>query len=556
MNRALWLLPLLVALSACRKDAKENASTKDAAPPPERIAVVDPEEEKSSLANARVDEVKLAYEQLVAGKSADAYAAMRKLGSPRAVEPKELVPRITVAGPDRALLDSIRPCEREVASEDVCEGERDLARSAKCEARTLKSACTTTVLDVEHGKVLGAYPPYQIAARGKWIVHLAGGRGTVLDRDLRPVVSTASAHDVVPIDDTHLVHVDRPLRGPTAEEDTRAVRVLDLATRESTKGCALTGKNLTSRPVGSAGLAANGTTLVFQLSMRDGNAVILCELASGKTLGQWKPSGDDAWLLDDTGKTLFVTDIVIDVPRVGHPSNDYAAVAVLEHLAINAATGEVIGRARTESRSGPRRIAFVPNGDLLVITNGSQTTMLGTKPLRSPPGPPPKAGYAPLGFPGMPDSGSEIRAFANGTFLVLEGAVPPYGVPSRRRATSWRTRLYSAKTRSVLWEGSTRTIFEDKPNKTAGWIARAKTPADGPTVVVVDANGVVKTRPLPPDFDAGFPPELAGMVSTPEPPTEEEIAEKLAPNLCAIGGLFVPRAICPADLPQAPKRDD
>ena len=535
----------LLVLVACRKDA---AKLVDASPPPPaRVVIVDPEEEKSTLSGARVDEVRLAYEHLLAGRADDARAALKKLGSPRPVEAKELLPHVIVSETGRVLLESIRPCERVESDADTCEAKREHTRNGTCKDATLSSVCITTVVDVDTGTTVGAYAPYEIGTRGKWLVRLlAPANATVLDRDLK-VLGSAVAYDFLPLDDTHLLFIDRPPLRPDAD-DTRSVRTIDLATQESSKGCSISVKQFTSQPISSAGLAANGATLVFQASRRNGGNVWLCDVASGKILGNWAPQGDRAWALDADGKTLYVSGIVINRPTVGHPSNDYEPVVEVEHLAINAASGEVLGRARTEERSrSSRSVAFVPQGNLLVITHGRELTMLAAKPLRSPPGPPAKAGYAYGGPMALAESdvASAIRVLPNGTFLVDYGIVLP-GM-TNHAATAWKrarreVRLYSAKTRAVLWEGVLATIFEDKTQKRAGWISIPK-PAADPNVVVVDANGVVTTRALPPDFDAGFPPELAGLIDT-GGPSVTEIAEKLAPNLCAIGGLYVPRKLC------------
>jgi len=265
--------------------------------------------------------------------------------------------------------------------------------------------------------------------------------------------------------------------------------------------------------------------------------------------------GSKPWLTDRAEKTLYLSGLTLPPPLNGRdPSADSPTTQISEHRALDLRSGAA-ARVRVKE-SAPdleeHTLSLSSDEQTLVVASHLQVTLFATKPFHWLSSISLDEGME--GFDSSYNLTPEVFLLADGhtalAFFDLSFATE-LGQPARKNEFSL---ISLTKHRLQLRGQLLGEVYEDKSTRHTGAVVDVAAPEPGLALLTIDEQGKVRRRALAvgegSEPGQRLPQELIGMTrlephSPPVPVGTQAIAQHLAPKLCWVGGLFVPRAACP-----------
>jgi hypothetical protein len=328
--------------------------------------------------------------------------------------------------------------------------------------------------------------------------------------------------------------------------------LIDPITKDTAGPCRLSDSNQTSSR--DFHLLASGTCLLVTENSPV-TSVTLCGLDPARVILHSSISGSNPWLTDPDEKTLYLSGLTLPPPLNERDSSaDLPTTEVYEHRAIDLHSG-VAARVRVKE-SVPvlveHALSLSADRQTLVVASHLQVALFATKPFHWLSSISLDKGME--GFDSSYNLTPQVRLLADRrtalAFFDLSWSTE-LGQPPRKIELSL---ISLTKHRLELRGQLLGEVYQDEVTRHTGAVVDVEAPEPGIALLTIDDQGKVTRRALAvgegSDPGQRLPQELIGMtrleLHRPAVPIEATaIARSLAPKLCWVGGLFVPRAACP-----------
>jgi hypothetical protein len=503
-------------------------------------------------------QVRAAYGALLAGRTDEARRLFAAFGVAQRVVPVRLGLRLQwVDGAPRGLLPPARLCAygnlgRERNSEIMTRTSGGLGPNGE-----LTAACPELAFD-RQGNAVAQFEPGEAQVVGQYLVTYAESGSTTI-RDIADFRDRFVTHgEVVAALGEQLVVVTREAIAPGKSVLDRFEKahieawLIDPVRKQTAGPCRLSDSNQTSSR--DFHLLAGGTRLLVTENLPV-TSVTLCGLDPARVILHSSISGTKPWLTDPHEKTLYLSGLSLPPPLNGRDYKaDLPTTEIYEHRQIDLRSG-VAARARVKE-SAPvlveHALSLSDDQQTLVVASHLQLALFATKPFHWLSSISLEKGME--GFDSSYNLTPEVRLLADGrsalAFFDLSW-VTGFGQPPRKIELSL---ISLTKHRLELRGQLLGAVYQDKNMRHTGAVVDVAAPEPGIALLTIDEQGKLTRRALAvgegSDPGQRLPQELVGMTrlelyppAAPDGPTA--IAQSLAPKLCWVGGLFVPRAACP-----------
>ena len=535
--------------------ASESAAQLASAPPPSRATPVaeqpregpgfgrpnlDPEPPvpKEQLDPVRV---RVAYEAVLAGRNDDARRLFAAFGRAQPVHAAWLERRLNwTEGAPRGLLPNAQACDYGNVGAARCDtvSTRD-GGSCTPPLGTLVARCPSLAFD-RAGVAVAVFQPAEAKAIGQYLVTYGADAATTV-RDIADFQARfVTRGEIVAEVGGALIAVERErTKGkpqPSYERANFRAWVVDVKRQRAQGPCRL-GAGYGEYGQRAFHVLAEGTRLLTFAEPPSGN-VLLCDVATGRTLFQSPIVGFEPWQTDAKERMLYLSGLPVRSPRTSSSLGDESDFnRTFEHVALDLHTG---ASARVRTKHSVTDIAALTpslsrDGSSLLVASHLQVTLLATKPLRV---------QATVSLETVAKGWDSSENLSPILHLLSEDGRTVLALFDLRRfgddqsALQTEAWLISLGQRKVLLHGwLTGNVLENPSTREASFEIQPQGSNAARQSVIVDAQGKVTRRALP-ALDS-----LRSAGTMPKIPNA--LAVGLAPQLCWVDGLFVPQSACP-----------
>ena len=422
----------------------------------------------------------------------------------------------------------------------------------------LTAACPVLAFDLD-GNAVAQFEPGDARVQGEYLVtYTESGVTTIRDiADFSERFSTRG--EIVAELNGKLVALTRQALTPGAplpdafEPARTQAWLVDPRAKRTTGPCQLPNSNQMLGQRDFYLLA--GETRLLVTENAPVTSVTLCSLQPMRVLFQSPLYGSKPWLTDATERTLFLSGSPLPQRHnAGDSSADLPVTETYDHRAIDLHSG-VVALARVKEISSlfsEHALSLSADERTLVVASHLQAALFATRPFHW-------LGSISLaqGAPGLDSSYDltpEIRLLSDGNTALALFDLSWTTYPAAPEPNV-QLSVLSLPQRRVLLRGKLLgEIYAEETSRRTALVVDVAAPEPGIALATIDGQGKLTRRALASDegVNAGqrLPPEFASLTrverrSPAAPSAASVIAQRLAPKLCWVGGLFVPRAACP-----------